>query len=673
MHKNLVTYLLFTLLLGCTCTRVFAQDDDIPDRYNTPLQSTNNGRFIPKDTTKDKLQHRDAFEDSITISYRFFDSSRLHKLDSSISDFYTRYPVPYYYTDLGNFGNGARSLFFDPLMKAGFDAGFHAYDIYRYDVKGTKFFTTTRPYTEITYLIGGRAEQMAQVMHTQNRNSNLNFTFEYRLINSPGSFKSTNTSHSNLRINIGYSSSNKRYGNNLIVISNKIRSSLNGGIVDAAELTGLSFNDPFAVATKLGNNSSFSRNFSSNIRTGNIYDERVFLFRQYYDLGQRDSLVTDSVTYKLFYPRFRIQHTLEYHKEDYIFQDLFPEDSIYRQTYNLIIIGDTVRFQDRWQNITNDVSLISYPQKDNQNQFLKLSAGYELIYGGYYPYITKYNNIYAGGEYRNRTRNQKWDIVAAARLYVSGEYSGNYNAFISLERELGNNAGSLQIGFNNVNRSPSAIFSRQISSFPVFTGIGFKNENISKIFASVQFSKLKLLLQGNYYIVANYTYFNNYFNAVQQSAVFNVLHVSAEKKVPVSKNLNWYIEAHVQQTTGQAPVNLPLIFTRNRFAFEGNFFKNLFLSTGIEIKYNTPYKAAGFSPLNSQFIFQDTVSISNRPDINLFFNFRIKSFKAFVRLENINAINPADKYRFTRYNFSAPYYPQRALWFRMGIWWNFVN
>jgi hypothetical protein len=169
-------------------------------------------------------------------------------------------------------------------------------------------------------------------------------------------------------------------------------------------------------------------------------------------------------------------------------------------------------------------------------------------------------------------------------------------------------------------------------------------------------------------------YFDDYFTARQQSALFNVLHIEADKNIRLAKHWNWYIEAHMQEATGNAPVNVPFLFTRNRFAFEGNFFKNLFISTGFEVKYNTPFHPDNYSPFNGQFFIQDTFSTkNNRPEVNVYLNFRIKSFKAFIRAENLNSINPQDKYHFTRNNFTAPYYPARSFWFRLGIWWSFVN
>lgn len=668
-------YIICFFIAVASCLSVDAQDDGIPQRrFDSQGKPLNSAR---KDTANDKLQHRDAYADSITISYHYFDSTKTYKLDSSISDFYTRYPISYNYTDLGNFGNAARSMIFSPYMKAGFDAGFHAYDVYKFNVEQTKLFTTTRPYTELGYMLGSKSEQMIDLLHTQNRSSNLNFSFGFRLVNAPGAFKNQNTNHNNIRIAIGYTGKSKRYANTFIFINNKLQSSENGGIQDDKALVSEeTFSDPFDIPTRLGTASQFSRNpYSVKINTGNEYKQNIVLFRQQYDLGQKDSLVTDSVTYRLFYPRIRFQHTIDYRRENYLFQDFEPVDSLYSKYYGIGLINDTLSFRDQWSKLTNEFSVISFPEKNNQNQFLKLGAGYEMIAGGYYPYKTKYSNVYFTGEYRNRTRNKKWDLVLSGRFYSAGDYAGDYEAYASLERLLKNNKGNLMLGFQNVNRSQSAIFSSKVTSFPVITdGANFNKQNISKAFAAINFSSLDLSLVGNYYIVSNYVYLDDFYHAKQESALFNVLHVGATKKIKLRKHWNWYIEAHFQQTAGNPPVNLPVLLTRNRFAFEGNFFTNLFLSTGIEVRYNTAYNADDYSPFNGQFVYQESFStIGNRPDINAYFNFRIKSFKGFIRAENLNALNVKDGFKFTKNNFSAPHYPQRPFWFRLGIWWNFVN
>ena len=50
----------------------------------------------------DSLQHRK--DDTMSITYRYLDSSRLLKLDSEIYNFYLRYPLQPTYVDFGNIG-----------------------------------------------------------------------------------------------------------------------------------------------------------------------------------------------------------------------------------------------------------------------------------------------------------------------------------------------------------------------------------------------------------------------------------------------------------------------------------------------------------------------------------------------------------------------------------------
>src|SRR5215216_105754 len=169
-----IAYLIIAILF-CTCVQAQLPRNLPPGLPPLP------GRQTKQDTAVEQLKHRDPLADSITISYHYFDSSRAHRLDSSINDFFTRSPVPYYYRDIGNFGNAAKSFLFTPYMKPGWDAGFHSYDIYYFTVENTRQFTTTRPYTELAYLLGSKSEQMINLMHTQNRKSNINFGFEYRL------------------------------------------------------------------------------------------------------------------------------------------------------------------------------------------------------------------------------------------------------------------------------------------------------------------------------------------------------------------------------------------------------------------------------------------------------------------------------------------------------------
>jgi hypothetical protein len=75
-----------------------------------------------------------------------------------------------------------------------------------------------------------------------------------------------------------------------------------------------------------------------------------------------------------------------------------------------------------------------------------------------------------------------------------------------------------------------------------------------------------------------------------------------------------------------------------------------------------------------QYFFQNTNTINNRPDINAFLHFRIKSFKGFLRAENLNTLSfEGGNIGFTKRNLMANDYVAPGLMIRFGVWWNFIN
>jgi hypothetical protein len=460
---------------------------------------------------------------------------------------------------------------------------------------------------------------------------------------------------------------------------NKNASSENGGLVDVGEidsLSGKSFSNAYSLPTRLGSPLALSTSpFNTAVYTGNIYKENAFIYRHQYDFGQKDSLqVNDSTMIRLFYARLRLQHTFMIQGNNYQFKDIYADSANYDTLFNYKMPSayDTVSFNDKWSIITNEFAVLTYPDKKNQSQFLKLGAGLQFLSGKFGDTSSHhYHDIYLMGEYRNRTRNQKWDMELKGQLFANGMHAGDYGAWASLQRNVSKNLGTLTLGASNVNRTPSFIYN-PLTNFPIENKQNFKKENLMRLYATYTNPKLKLVLNGEYYLVNNYTYCDSFFT-LNQASLFNVLHVSAEKVFKLSKYFNWYVEAHLQQTTGNPPVHVPSFIMRNRLAFEGNFFKNLFLSTGLEVRYYTNYKADNYSPFIGQFFNQNSFTTSNLPDVNIFFDFRIKTFKAFVRLENINTVNPSKGFSFTNYNFVAPLYPSQGLWARLGIWWTFIN
>lgn len=653
----------------------------------------------------DSVAHRTGLEDSITIHFRFLDSSRLRNFDSTLYDFTRKVPLPWYNQHLGNLGNASRSLLFSPIMQSGWDHGFHAYDNYLFTVAESRFFNTTRPYTELNYLLGSRSEQMINLVHTQNVGPNLNLGIQYRLINSPGLFSNSNTNHNNYRFTSWYQSKNKRYQNFIVLIGNKLQSGENGGIkTDTNYLDLVGYEERANVPTQLGATQVNNRNFfTTNISTGTFFTTATYLMRQQYDLGQKDSIVTDSTVIPLFYPRLRLEHTISYSTYNYRFKDDQVVDSAwYKNNYGIDVKAprDTFMIKDYWRELVNDFSIYQFPDAKNAQQFVKLGASLQMLSGTFTSpplknissivYLqnllnginmtgrvtTNDHNFFVHGEYRNRTRNKKWDIEASGRFFVNGLNAGDYDAYISLQRFLGQRIGYLRAAFQNTNRTPSFIYDQGSSFYlPSATPLTFNKENITNIFATLDMPRYGLKLTGSYYLVTNLTYFKSRYQPEQFSSLFNLLRVSGEKQFKLGRRgWNWRTWVIVQQRAGDGPVNVPLITTRNMIGYDGNLgFKNLGISFGLEARYFTAYKAPAYSPLIGQYYFQDTVNVKLRtPEMSLYMHFRIKSFNAYVRAENLNTFNVRDG-GFTKNNIPTINYPYPGLQIRVGIFWSFVN
>jgi hypothetical protein len=232
----------------------------------------------------------------------------------------------------------------------------------------------------------------------------------------------------------------------------------------------------------------------------------------------------------------------------------------------------------------------------------------------------------------------------------------------------------LKIGFENVNRKPSFVFD-STSSFYFSDPISLNKENSTHIFAVIDRPRQGLKLSGSYFLLSNYTYLKDYYKVSQATALFNILRITLEKDFRLSrKGLHWRTWIVFQQKAGNADLNLPLLFTRNQLAYDGNFgFKNLLISTGLELRYFTPYKANNYSALQGQFFFQDNKRIAMRlPELSAYVHFRIKAFTSYIRVENLNTFRLQDG-GFTGNNVIAPNYPTPGMQIRVGIFWSFVN
>ena len=669
-------YLVVVLVFIFAVQYSYAQIVEDPSGSGNQPAIGNTPRIITSKKDTLGFEHRDDRKDSISVTYKYLDSIRVNTMDSSINDFDKYFSLPSSWQYLGNNGAAAYPLIYVPNAKPGFDAGFHAFDAYRYTLEQTKFYKVRKPYSQLGYQLASGKEQMIKAFHTQNPRPNWSFGFDYRLISAPGFFVTQNTNHKSYRLFSTYQGKRKRYAGYFVLLGNTIKNSENGGIISDSLLGASDRKKRYTIPVNLGGANLFEPSaFQASVHTGNIYKDFTFFLRQTYDIGKRDSVeINDSTTEYLFYPKLRLQYSFTYNSQEYKYLDDKLDSTVlplYKKWYDTTLkLNAYFSVSEKWHVISNDFSLLQFPDTKNPAQFLLLGATLQNITGTLQSGTRHLYNTILHGEYRNKTRNKLWDVLAKGEFYLNGFNSGDYSAYLTIGRYLNKKVGSIRLFFHNVNRSPSFIYNNA-SSFNFNSYSITKKENIISFGGEANNPFINLAFKDH--IITNLAYFSDYYHTAQSSKVINLIQVSASKKIRLTKRWNLYSEITAQQIDGSAPVKVPLLFTRNRLAYEGVFYKNLNLSMGLEVRYYTPYKAYNYSPVMGQFMPQDTFKLNNLPDINAFFHFRIKAFTSYIRAEHLNTLSFKNGFGFTHNNFAAPHYPTQGLLIRVGILWGFVN
>ena len=81
---------------------------------------------------------------------------------------------------------------------------------------------------------------------------------------------------------------------------------------------------------------------------------------------------------------------------------------------------------------------------------------------------------------------------------------------------------------------------------------------------------------------------------------------------------------------------------------------------------NSDFYGNAYAPQVGQFYLQDSVLLKAFPAIDVFLSFRVKKFRAFVKMENITTWFNGNKMYYT-----VPYYPMFDRYLRFGVAWSF--
>lgn len=655
---------LLLLFFACFCSTSYAQQisQPVPGAPVT-LQNT------PQRDTTNKTNTSQWRSEQARVTFHKPHSRRIGIPDTQIHSFHRRPFQSEWNRTLGNPGAPIYSLQFRPEDRVGPTLGYHAFDPYRFNVDSLNFYNTNRPYSAFTYQLGSRAEQMAQLLHTQNIQPDWNVAVEYRKISSPGNYKVQRTNHDLGNLTSSYKSKNKHYELNLALVYNKIQNDENGGIVSDSFLTLESFDDRRTIPVRFQNDAYSNRR--SSVTT--LQRDLTALLAHRYIFGRSDTLYNEDSTRftHTLTPRFGIAHKLQVSTEKYQFKDLRPDSlrytSFFEQNFGS---EDSVFTEQKWFYVDNALMLNGYLGKDERQV---------MFTAGFGNRIDQFRTEYANGNTREQIISNyllgelkkealaagQWFYDASAKFFVTGTTAGSLLLQARVGKDISRRIGSLSAGFEQrINQSP---YSYQVyqNNYYAFRK-DFNKETVTLLYATLHNEPLQLGLGIKNYLITNYIFLNSDQRPDQYADAFNLTQLWLKKTFTWR---TWVLENDLlyQQPTGNAPVNLPAVSGRHQLSIETFLFGNaLKIATGIDARWHSSYAPAGYAPFFGRFYFQDIYRVSNAPELALFFNFRIKSFRAYVMGDQLQTF-------FAKNVINAPGYPAQDAMIRFGFNWVLVN
>jgi len=623
----------------------------------------------PQRDTANKTNTAQWRSEQARITFRKLHSKRSNVPDTQIHSFHRRPFQMGWNRDLGNLGSPITSLLFRPEHRVGPTLGYHTFDPYRFQTDSLNFYNTNRPYSVFTYQLGSRAEQMARLLHTQNIQPDWNVAVQYRKISSQGNYKVQRTNHDMGSLTSGYKSKNKHYELNLALVYNKIQNDENGGIVSDSFLTLESFDDRRTIPVRFQNDAYSNRR--SSVTT--LQRDFTALLVHRYIFGRSDTLYNEDSTHftHTLTPRVGVSHRFQFSTEKYQFKDLRPDSLRYTGFFEQNFGSeDSVFTEQKWFYVDNALMLNGYLGKEERQVTFAAGLGnridqFRTAYGNGSSREQIISNYLVGELKKEALSAGQWFYDASAKFFVTGTAAGSLLLQARAGKHISRRMGSLSAGFEQrVNQAPYSyqVYQNNYHSFRK----DFNKETITLLYATIQNDPLKLDLGIKNYLIANYFFLNGNQRPDQYADAFNLT------QLWLKKTFSWRIwvlenDLLYQQPTRNAPINLPAVAGRHQLSIETHLFGNaLKIATGIDARWHSSYASAGYSPFFGRFYFQDTYRVNNAPEMALFFNFRIKSFRAYVMGDQLQTF-------FARNVINAPGYPAQDAMIRFGFNWVLVN
>lgn len=534
------------------------------------------------------------------------------------------------------------------------------------------YFDTRQPFSLLNFVGGAKKLDMLKLIHSQNINESLNFTFIYDIINdfsekNPGGHYTNNQDriHS-LALSGAYTK--HKYQAHANFIFNKLTTQENGGIKDEDK-----FSDPNFRPENLESNLTNSNNIISQL--GGQYNQE-YRFGSY----STDTVIIekDTVINKILNNKFSIIHDIKFDRFFRIYKDI-PNGF-----YNNNFLNHSETYDSTVYHLTDNRFYVNFLLNGNGKiSKFQVLAGFRNTFN-YYQILNKVEQF-------TNSKNEIVDTIRYAKFFASHYLSGilkfetsksqfngevNYGVAARNVFDIDIKANYNQYLTNFLNFDAYFNFERKTSeifySFYKSNNFKWNNEDLSKINNTrggidFNFHKWKFNIGTNLNLIHNYFVFDTLAIPKQISKTNFIADLYIKNLLKLGP-MHWFNQLTYQYISDRSNVPLPEFIVYSNLYFKKDILnKVMILQIGIDFKYHSKIYGYAYMPAIGAFYLQNIKEIGDYPNASAYIAMKIKSLRAFVKASNASSlITPRNYYLLYQI-------PDNPMSINFGISWEFYD
>ncbi len=574
---------------------------------------------------------------------------------------------------LGNDGTAVKPIFYTLPEQIGATSGFHAYDIYFRSPRQFRYYDTKSPYTKLYMMLARFYSLFADICHSRNVTPNWNLGANFRNImtdkewipaNPPGD---RNVVAYGLDIFTYYKTDSERYQllAHFLIMKHRVRET--GGIIN-------------------GNTMKIKKDTSEGKESFLIipYMREENLLR----VGIRNKLrekAESSDTRKRFHVYHQLAlaerlwgyHELEVQHKKHLFHADPLTSSLEEENCKIFLGGRASDLQEAIEATTT--------VWNTQNELGVKSSWQDLFYNGYY----RHTNIAFKHEESQDEHNlhehyvglrARYHLVESTDyLHLGGEY-----LFQGLYKAWGGYQGRIfDLACERVRYKPSFLAQCYHGYYRNWNN-HFTPPTATQIRGGFRLggSRVQLRPYASFTRVEKHIYFRHRWKRKenqrismaafpqQDSQHADVVALGTDLGLAFGAYIHWDSEFTFAKVLGPSArlFRLPTFLINSRLYYARTTAENNgTMETGIDMHWKSSYQADAYDPVTQQFYLQDEFNVYSYPVLDLFLNFRIKSFSAFLKFSHWN------EYLFSPGYFVTPLYPGQKRAIDIGLNWSFFD